>query len=196
MEEKMEIMDTNIVPVKWLKFLFITEIMSLAVSFASVLGVPGTVTDLVSMGLSGCVVYAMFRLSDVNERYRTAFLFGLGQLGGSLGNLLLSGSLFTLAVSICSLVAAYQQYQGHSEITEELDPKLSGRWHRLYIWELLVSALLTVGTVGAVFAGVGMDSMLETVIGVVLMFAVLPGIALEVLYLMYLKKTMALFREI
>ena len=72
---------------------------------------------------------------------------------------------------------------------------LSGKWGRLFTWELVVGIITVFGTIAATVVGIGMGSALEALIGIVLLLAVIPGIALEVLYLVYLKRTLALFAE-
>ena len=180
---------------KWLKFLFLTQIMNVAVSVAGAIGVPSGITGVVSIVLTGCLLYAMFQLSAVNERYRKAFVFGVVQLAASICSRLFSSDGFSLVISICSLCAVYQQYHGHAEVTSNLDEVLSGKWGRLFTWELVVGIITVFGTIAATVVGIGMGSALEALIGIVLLLAVIPGIALEVLYLVYLKRTLALFAE-
>lgn len=178
--------------VKWLKFLFTVQLVSFAVSVVSLFGILNALTQWVSIGLAVCVVVAMFQLGSVNERYRKAFIFTVVQLVGTLGGLLLPNTIFSLVTSIGSFVAAYQQYQGHSEITEAGDSVLSRKWHSLFIWELVVGVIA--GVISIVAAVIGGLAGAETaaLVSIVLAIVALPTLGLQVLYLLYMKKTLAL----
>ena len=178
---------------KWLRFLLTVQLVSFAVSVVSLIGILGTLTQLVSIGLSVCLIVALFQLSAVNERYRKAFIFTVVQVIGTVGSLLMTNMIFTLASSVGGLVAMYQQYQGHSEITAPADPVLSRKWHSLFIWQLVVGVVITIISVAAVLIVVTASGDTAALTMFVVALATIVSLALQVIYLRYLKKTLALF---
>lgn len=201
MEENMELVyqdggdNAKALLAKWLKFLLTVQLVSIAVSVISVFGILGTLIQLVSIGVSVCVMVALFQLSAVNERYRKAFIFTVVQVIGTVGSLLMANLLFSLAISVGGLVAMYQQYQGHSEVTESEDPDLSRKWHSLFIWQLVVGVILGLLSVVAAVIGVAAGAEVTALVAVVVAIATTPSLILQVIYLLYLKKTLALFAE-
>lgn len=192
--------------VKWLKFLLAVQLIDLVVSAVVelVLLVPvggiGTLADWVGKTLKLCVIVAMFRLSAVNQRYRKAFvaylIAAIGTLAESLTvgpGLALAVSLISLAGSIAGLVAVYQEYYGHGEIAEAAgDPNLSRKWNSLFVWQIVVGLVISLITVSSVMIGAAADAEMTRLVSILVPIVMIPGILLQVVYLRYLKKTLAL----
>lgn len=191
---------------KWLKFLFTVQLVDLAVSVvvALVLLVPaggiGTLADWVSRAVTLCVIVAMFRLSAANQRYRKAFIAyliaAIGTIAESLSvdpGLALVFSLISLVGSIAGLVAVYQEYYGHGEIAESAgDSDLSRKWNSLFVWQIVVGLVISLVTVSSVMIGAAADAEMTKLVSIIVPIVMIPGILLQVIYLRYLKKTVAL----
>ena len=186
---------------KWLRAVMYVAIASMANSVISYIPVvPAVITTWVSRGIMVAMVVCMFQLGPVNQRYKKAAVTRLGMLLSTLITSFLTGSTaLTLVALILSVIAVYQEYHAHSELIAQMDPKLSGKWHSLFYWEFVAVFLfsLCVSIVLAVtLVIVGMEAD-----GVSRLSAVITGIVnicelvVDVMYLLYLKKTIGYFRE-
>lgn len=192
--------------VKWLKFLLAVQLTQLAVSIVAVLfllipvGGIRILADWVGKVLTLCMIMAMFRLSDANQRYRKAFIahliVAIGAIAESLTigpGLALAVSLISLAGSIAGLVAVYQEYYGHGEIAEAAgDSNLSRKWNSLFVWQIVVGLVISLITVFSVMIGAAADAQMTRLVSILVPIAMIPGIILQIIYLRYLKKTLAL----
>jgi len=108
---------------------------------------------------------------------------------------LLNKNVFVMVLSICSIVASYHELNAHSEITASKDAKLSARWHSLFYLDMfagiMVGVLSIIPMIIAAFAGVDTD-LLISIFSIVL---VLINIVLEMLHVVYLKKTLVSYRD-
>ena len=136
--------------VKWLKILFWVQIVSAAVGLLS--NIPGLdpVGLWLGYGMEAALFVVLFQMSAVNRRYRKAAVLTIVSLACLLLNTLLIvnlpimnflGTLVTLAASLCAIIAGYQEYYGHAEMIEPLDRKLAGKWHSLFVWEIVLGLL-------------------------------------------------------
>ncbi len=191
---------------KWLKLLLTVQIVSLAVSVVSTMlllvpvGGLAKLTDLLGKVLSLCVIVVLYKLSPVNARYRFAFIASLVAAAGTIAEQLTFGpglalvvSLVSLAGSIGRIVALYQEYHGHSEIAEAAGaPELSRKWCSLFVWQFVVGLVISGVTIMVTMIGVAAETDLVRLITILVPVVSVPALALEAVYLTYLKKTLAL----
>lgn len=175
---------------KWLRFLFLSQIASMAVSAFSSIPTFSVLSIWLNRILCLCIIAALFRLGDANDRYRKAAAFqGMTLLCG-----LFSGAVLSLVGAVCSIVSLFQEYHGHSEIAAPKHPRLSSRWTSLFLWQImvgiLVSLITTLGVVVSVMAGGEVSGL----IGLILFLITTVGMLLQILYLIYLHRTLALYR--
>ena len=181
--------------VKWVHFLFLCQIAKLFITALGEIFTISGITGWVSHIASLATVFALFKLSVVNARYRKATIFYGISVGGGILSSLLNMNMFILVLSIFSIVASYQELNAHSEITASKDAKLSARWHSLFYLDMfagiMVGVVSIIPMIIAAFAGVDTD-LLISIFSIVL---VLINIALEMLHVVYLKKTLVLYRD-
>lgn len=181
--------------VKWVHILFLCQIAKL---FMTVLGAIPLINDIagwVSRIISLANIFALFKLSVVNVRYRKATIFYGISIGGSILSLTLNMNMFVLVLSICTIVASYQELNAHSEITASKDAKLSARWHSLFYLDMFAGIIIGVTSIIpmiiAALAGVD-TALLISIFSIVL---TLINIVLGLLHVVYLKKTLVLYRN-
>ena len=135
--------------------LFYLELAALVLSIIAALpfeiSLLGWLTMLVS--LAGCIV--LFQLSGIHAKYRKASMFMAVSL---IGSLLLKLNILPIIIfyvaSICSIVAQYQEYTGHSEMMKGIDEKLSTRWHSLFNWSFFGSLVVAMLGSGVAIAAI------------------------------------------
>lgn len=183
--------------VKWLRVLMYIAIVSLINSLLNFLPIiPASVTTWISRGIMVAMVICMFQLAPANERYKKAGIMRTVMLSCILITTFLYASpVLTLAASILSIIAVYQEYNAHSELVADQDAKLSRKWHSLFNWSIGSAVLVGFGSVAATLI-VSMTEM-ETVRIVIIINYILsvPQLVIEVVYLLYLKKMIAIFSE-
>lgn len=174
---------------KWLKILFYVQIVGLVFSLLSAISGVGTIlawgNRLVSVG----VIVALFSLVPCNGRYRKAAIFSCVTLVCGLINAASSMAVLPLIGSVCSLVAVYQEYSAHSEVVEEYSPKLSQRWHSLFMWQIIVGVV--VGVVGAtltVLLSMTVGDETSAITTIILFIINGSDMILRIIYLIYLKQ--------
>ena len=178
---------------KWYQFLLILAVGNMILSVASFLPIDANMITWARYVVFLFTAYCLLQLRGVHVGYRKAAifrgLFVLCALANGTGVIDL-----TLAVTALSLLAAYLEYAAHGKAIRKADPILAKKWYTLFNLELLVLALGTVASMAAAVAlsYIGADTGLFTLIQYVVMIAEL---ALQVFYLLYLKRTRALFLE-
>lgn len=181
--------------VKWVHFLFLCQIAKLFITALGTISVINDIAGWVSRLISFATVFALFKLSVVNARYRKATIFYGIFIGGSILSLAINMNMFALVLSICSIVASYQELNAHSEITASKDAKLSARWHSLFYLDMfagiMVGVVSIIPMIIAAFAGVD-TNLLISIFSIVL---ALINIVLGLLHVVYLKKTVVLYRD-
>ena len=178
-------------PAMWLRYLLYVGIAAMANSLLG-LFLPGKLSTWIGFAVSAATVYLLFRLISANARYKTAALCSGANLIISVLNITVLG----LASSIFAIVAQYQEYQAHSELIAERDPKLAGKWSGLFWLQFgveLIMVLLTGLFVGVLVAASGMDAAVVT--GLVTVIVAVFSVVLKVLYLSYLNRTVKLLEE-
>ena len=189
----MENFETNTVAVKWLRYLFYVHIAGIIVSLTTWL-FEGNLAVWLGRAVTLGVVICMYQLSPLNDRYKKSFIFRGVMLILTLITFLLYSSVFlTLAASVLSLLATYQEYKAHSELVAAKDAGLSRNWSSLFIWEILVSVATTALTMTAtlilVLGEIGTSAVVATITAIMKLVSLVLG----VLYLVYLHRTRKLF---
>ena len=183
--------------VKWLRVLMYIAIVSLVNSVVNFLPfVTAAVTTWISRGIMVAMVVCMLQLASVNERYKKAGIIRAVMLVCMLVTaFLFVSSILTLAASILSIIAVYQEYNAHSELVAEKDAKLSGKWHSLFTWGIIAAVLVGFGsTVTAlIVAMLEMDAVRLT--SIIVGILSIPQMILDIVYLMYIKRMIVLFTE-
>lgn len=175
-------------PVKWLQYLLYAGIASAANTL--LLNIPQltVLSTWLGYALSGVTIFLLFRLVAANARYKTAAIC----FAVALGCALINNTILALVGSICGIVAQYQEYHGHSELVEERDPRLAVKWNRLFwvqfIVGLVLGLLLSMAVVVLVMI-TGPEATVPTALTVAISIA---SLGLEVLYLVYLNRTIKL----
>ena len=182
---------------KWLKILMYSagvSVVNSAVNYIPI--IPGDVTTWISRGVVIAVILCMFRLAPANERYKTAGIFRLMmQVCFLVNQWLFPMGLLVGMASVLSLLAVYQEYKAHAELVEDQDERFARKWRRMFFWGIGASAVLTIGT--AVLAAVVVMNNLsaDQVSEWTVTFLSIPQFVFEVVYVLYLKKTAAMFEE-
>ena len=125
-------------------------------------------------------------------------LYGYFLLGCALFTAFISGStILTLTASIVSIIAVYQEYSAHSELVADKDAKLSGRWHSLFTWSILAAVLLSFGAtaVAVILVLADMEGSASRISAITIALLSIPQCVIDIVYITYIKKMIALFRE-
>ena len=176
---------------KWLQYLYYVALVSLIITVLGIIGLSG-LTRWIGLAINAATIYLLFQLTGANPRYKTSAIFYVAALAAGFIN----NALLGLVGSICGLVAQYQEYHAHGELIEEKDPKLADKWNSLFALELAVTfvgILLTGLLVGSLAAITKLDVAWITVIITVIIAAM--GVGLSLLYLRYMKNTIALLEQ-
>ena len=186
---------------KWLRILFLLVIPGTIASLLTEEWITGLVPGLYIAGTIlqfGCTLtasLALWKLSEVEDRYRTAALCTLIPAVITLLLALVTGGgstpawtlLITLPAAVVSLVGEYNQFTAHTIVTAPLDRELSEKWTKLWKWYIGSFAAL----LGSLFL-----LLLIPILGLLTMLA--SAIALMVTAIIkyiYLYQTAKLFRE-
>ena len=190
-EEKIPVLP----PVMWLQRLFYIHIASLILSLITLIWLDNPVTPWIHYALSAGTALCLLKLAPACKRYRTAAILTAAVLGLTLVARVALSNLVTLILSILSIIAAYQEFHGHSETLAQRDPKLAGKWQGLFLWQLLIGLLAgfasAAATVIMVLANMEEGRIVSLVAGAVGLTSLIPG----ALYLIYLNRTIKLFQE-
>lgn len=158
--------------------------------------IPGVLTTWISRVIMLAVTVCMFQLAPANERYRQAGVMRAVMLGCNLITSFLSGStLLTLAASIVSIIAVYQEYNAHSELAADKDEKLSHKWRSLFTWSILAAVLLSFGAavVAVILVMADMEGGASHISGIAVGLLSIPQCVIEIVYILYIRKTISLF---
>lgn len=183
--------------VKWLRVLIYLAIARMVNTLVGIPAfIPTVVTAWISRILMAVMVFTMFKLAPANDRYKkTGIQLAIVLILTIATELLNTGVVLTLIAGILSIVAEYQEYHGHSELIEEKDHQLSGKWSSLFMWSIVVGLILGfASTAAGVLAAVaGMDTEKAAVIIAAAMM--IPEYIIDILYILYLKRMVVLFAE-
>ena len=180
---------------KWLWVLFWMVIISIVVNFVfELIGIMSDMTlaaELVSAVLSVCYAAVLLRLSSSSYCFRVAGICSIIAVVFSLLGTFLAGSvfgtLFTLAGLIPSLVGRYQEFVGYSEITEDRDERLSGKWKVMWYLSFGSMVLLAICLILTL-----LGSLLGALLTIVTAVA---SLIVEIYKIAFLYQTARLFRS-
>ena len=182
---------------KWLRVLMYIAIAGLVNTFIGIPSfVPSVITSWISRIIMAVMVFAMLKLAPANDRYKKAGIQRAIVLALAIAtDLLHSGAVLTLIAGTLAIIADYQEYHGHSELVEEKDHQLSGKWTSLFMWSIVVGLLLGfTSTAAGIFAAMaGIDTMKATIM--IAAILAIPQYVIEIIYILYLKKMVAIFSE-
>lgn len=180
-------------PAKWLWYLFYIHIASMLLSLPALIFLDNPITPWLGHLATAGVIVCLFHLAPANGRYRTAAVLTTVHLGLTILAALFLPNLLTMAASILSIIAGYQEFYGHAEMVEEKDSRLSQRWKSLFVWQILIGVISGFSSAAAVVIMVLADMdparITAMVAGSVILVALIPGI----LYLLYLRKMIRMF---
>ena len=182
---------------KWLRVLMYIAIAGLVNTLVGIPAfIPTAFTAWISRILMAVMVIAMFKLAPANDRYKKTGIQRTIVLGLTIASdILQTGAVLTLIAGTLSIVADYQEYHGHSELIEEKDHQLSGKWSSLFMWSIVVGLILgfvsTAAGMLAAMAGVDAEKAAVMITAALL----LPEYIINILYILYLKKMVAIFEE-
>ena len=183
---------------KWLRVLMYIAIAGLINTLVGIPSfIPTVITSWISRILMAVMVFAIFKLAPANDRYKKAGIQRTIVLALTIvTDILHSGAILTLIAGTLAIVADYQEYHGHSELIEEKDHQLSGKWTSLFIWSIVVGLLLGfTSTAAGIFAAMaGIDTMKATIMIAVIL--AIPQYVIEIIYILYLKKMVAIFKGV
>ncbi len=182
---------------KWLRILGYISLASIFNSLISLVPVvPGSVTTWISRGITVAAIISMFQLTPVNSRYQKAGLFRALMLVFSLvATFQYASIVLTLAASIFSIIAVYQEYSAHSELIAGMDSKLSGKWHSLFNWGIASAVLGSFGSIIAVLIVTMLQMDAVTITAVIIGILSVPQLVIDVIYILYLKKMVVLIND-
>ena len=179
--------------------LFATMIVSVIASFLTLdmtlevmpkLEVPGFVISVVV-----AVIYAIILLilAQINNSYQIAGTCGmvtqvLVVISFIMGEKSVVGTIVVIVALIVSLIAAYNEFDAHACVLNDIDDDLAGKWRTL--WNLTISVILAriCGIVLLfIFASLGAWLVLMSVFG---------SIVVDILKFVYLYNTSKAFRRI
>lgn len=181
---------------KWLRVIMYVAIATLVNTLVGGLPfIPDGFTAWISRGITVVMVVSMIKLAPTNDRYKKAGILRAVMLVFAIAMEVFDiPAMLILAVSILSIVADYQEYHGHSDLIEDRDHKLSGKWTSLFMWSILSGVIVGFTSTAAVMlvALAEMDTMKATT--VVAAILSIPQYIIEILYILYLKKMVTLFQ--
>ena len=158
--------------------------------------VPAPFSLWVSRVITAAMIFCMFSLSGINIRYWKAGLFRALYLGcGLVTSFLLGSYLLSIAATLFSFVAVYQEYSAHSEIVASKDSDLSRNWYKLFYWEIAAALLLSLGSTIAtvLLMSAKLPIAVSEISAMVTLFLKNPRFILQILRLVYLEKTIVCF---
>ena len=176
---------------KWTKNLYNVQIVLLVCGVLSAIPLLGNVFGWISRIFSLIVVYILYQLAPVNERYKKAAIFsGVAIVIGLLTHFMNMTMLISLVVIICSLVGTYQEYTAHSDMLDGIDNILARKWHSLFNWQVFGGLFLGV-LLSPIIVLLTVLLLLDANILTAITLVVVTGfdLILDLVYLKYLKRT-------
>ncbi len=179
---------------KWMQNLFYVQCATLVLALIAMLPFVGSWFSWVIRIATIATIFVLYKLSPLSTRYLKAAIF----MGASVLTTILLKGLGVLAIvgMICSLIAIYQEYMGHSELIKEADAKLSKNWNSLFNWEIWGGFLVGGIALPVVLAILMADSSnVQFATNVTLVTADAFNIILQLVYLVLLKRMIKVYAE-
>lgn len=182
---------------KWLRVLMYIAVVSLINAAANFVPfIPAALTTWISRGVTIAMVICMFQLAPVNARYRKAGILRAVMLICTLITAFVhASSILTFTASILSIVAVYQEYNAHSELVSDQDAKLAGKWHSLFNWSILAGVLVGFGSVLGALIVAAFEMDVVRVTALVIGLLGIPLMILDLVYILYIRKMIAIFEK-
>ena len=177
---------------KWIQILFYVQCAVLVITLIAKLPFVGSWFSWVIRLTTIATIFVLYKLSPLNTRYLKASIF----MGVTILTTIFLKGLGVLAIvgMICSIIATYQEFMGHSEMMKEADAKLSKNWNSLFNWELwggfLIGGITVPIVVAIVLAG---PSNVELATGITQIFTDGFSIILNIVYLVLLKRMLTVY---
>ena len=133
----------------------------------------------------------LLKLTPVSDHYRVSGISMLVCAAILLLNPLIGTSGWSVVMDLIAVVPSFitefQEYMGHSDATEELDPDMAGKWRNLWYWYFGCQCAIVVGT---------LLTLIKLFIAALVVFAAAIGvIVIAVMKIIYLYSTAKAFRE-
>ena len=177
---------------KWMQNLFYIQCVALTLTLIAYLPFIGSWFSWVIRLTTIATIFVLCKLSPLNTRYLKAAIFS----GASLITAILLKGLGALAIvgAICSLIAVYQEFKGHSELIEEMDAKLSRNWNSLFNWELWGGFLIG-GITAPIVVAIGLAGNSNAELATAIVTIAIAGVTLtlDVVYLMLMKRMLKVY---
>lgn len=202
---------------KWLLGLLYLGIAHLALSVIGDIMRNDLLTSWVQLALNAGIVVCLFALCPAQRNYRFAATFrgiafllsAAGLLIGSILVRLLAStgkldqlqevnkytSLLIIFNMAASLLAIWFETRSHGSLVSEAAPALAKKWYALFFWQLAASVFYSVGTAVAAPLVISFHWDITTTYALILSLLQLPGKAVQILYFIYLYRTIRLVRE-
>ena len=133
--------------------------------------------------------FILLQLRPVTARYQKAGVCQLVVVACGLVSLAGVNMIVNLAGSVFGLFAIYYEHYAHAEVVESFDIRLAEKWRALVIWKVVVGLLSGMLAIMLVVIGVMMEQSAEFLLLAGVGTAAAIGLALQIVYLIYLKKS-------
>lgn len=177
---------------KWTQYLFYVQCALLVVALITKLPFVGSWFNWGLRIISIATIFILYKLSPLNSRYLKSAIFMIVTL---LTTIFLKGlGLLAIVGMICSIIATYQEYTGHSEMMAEVDEKLSKNWRSLFNWNFWGAFLVSFIAAGIALAiGIAESSSVDFAAGVTEVITDGYDIILNVVYLILMKRMLKVY---
>lgn len=181
---------------KGTKNLFYIHIATLIVSVFIELPLLDSLFGWISIILTIGIAFQLFQIASVNDRYRKAALCMAIVSATAVITKFFNIGILALAASICSLIAVYQEYKGHSEMMMYIDHKLADKWRGLFYWQVFGGFLLGIlSTPIIILLGVVIVFDANLLAGILVIIILCFDIIMEILYLRYMKRMHEIYKH-
>ncbi len=182
---------------KWLQMMFFLMLANMINSGITMIpAVPAALTAWIGRGTMIAMIFCTYQLSPFNEHYRKAAIYrGIMAVCTLAVTFLFRSTVLTLAASILSIIAVYQEYTAHGEMIQEKDPKLAGKWRSLFFWGLAAGILISFGTMIAAVVLAVMELPDADAAAWVLVVLSVPQLVIDLIYLGYIRNMIGLLEE-
>jgi len=179
---------------KWMQNLFYVQCVALVLTLIAMLPFVGSWFNWVIRITTIATIFVLYKLSPLNTRYLKAVIFMVVTM---ITTIFLKGlGVLAIVGMICSLIAIYQEYMGHSELIKEADAKLSKNWNSLFNWEIWGGFLVGGIVVPVVLAILMADSSnVQFATNVTLVTADAFNIILQLVYLVLMKRMIKVYAD-
>jgi len=179
---------------KWMQNLFYVQCVALVLTLIAMLPFVGSWFNWVIRITTIATIFVLYKLSPLNTRYLKAVIFMVVTM---ITTIFLKGlGVLAIVGMICSLIAIYQEYMGHSELIKEADAKLSKNWNSLFNWEIWGGFLVGGIVVPVVLAILMADSSnVQFATNVTLVTADAFNIILQLVHLVLMKRMIKVYAD-